>query len=63
MALEANHSEIATHVFWAANELDLRTLAIWAEGDKLAFHRFRADETYQIGCGWHLKRRLGPIES
>ncbi|MDD9910565.1 MAG: pyruvate carboxylase [Ahrensia sp.] len=61
--LVANRSEIAIRVFRAANELDLKTVAIWAEEDKLALHRFKADESYQIGSGPHLKRPLGPIES
>ncbi|MGI9357322.1 MAG: pyruvate carboxylase [Rhizobiaceae bacterium] len=61
--LVANRSEIAIRVFRAANELDLQTVAIWAEEDKLALHRFKADESYQIGTGPHLKKPLGPIES
>jgi pyruvate carboxylase len=61
--LVANRSEIAIRVFRAANELGLKTVAIWAEEDKLALHRFKADESYQIGRGPHLTRDLGPIES
>ncbi len=34
-----------------------------AEEDKLALHRFKADESYQVGRGPHLARDLGPIES
>ncbi len=37
--------------------------AIWAEEDKLSLHRFKADESYQVGRGPHLARDLGPIES
>ncbi|TPJ18883.1 pyruvate carboxylase [Mesorhizobium sp. B2-7-3] len=59
----ANRSEIAIRVFRAANELGIKTVAIWAEEDKLALHRFKADESYQIGRGAHLDRDLGPIES
>jgi len=55
--LVANRSEIAIRVFRAANELGLRTVAVFAEEDKLALHRFKADEAYQIGKG------LGPIEA
>ncbi|MCX5514319.1 pyruvate carboxylase [Kaistia algarum] len=55
--LVANRSEIAIRVFRAANELGLRTVAIFAEEDKLALHRFKADEAYQVGKG------LGPIEA
>ncbi len=38
-------------------------MAIWAEEDKLSLHRFKADESYQVGRGPHLARDLGPIES
>jgi pyruvate carboxylase len=61
--LVANRSEIAIRIFRAANELGLKTVAIWAEEDKLALHRFKADESYQVGRGPHLERDLGPIES
>ncbi|MCD1643561.1 pyruvate carboxylase [Aurantimonas coralicida] len=61
--LVANRSEIAIRVFRAANELDIRTVAIWAEEDKLALHRFKADESYQVGRGPHLSKDMGPIES
>lgn len=61
--LVANRSEIAIRVFRAANELDIRTVAVWAEEDKLSLHRFKADEAYQIGRGPHLERDMGPIES
>ncbi len=61
--LVANRSEIAIRVFRAANELGLKTVAIWAEEDKLALHRFKADEAYQIGSGPHLAKPMGPIES
>ncbi|WP_417414990.1 pyruvate carboxylase [Hoeflea sp.] len=61
--LVANRSEIAIRVFRAANELGMKTVAIWAEEDKLSLHRFKADESYQVGRGPHLERDLGPIES
>jgi len=61
--LVANRSEIAIRVFRAANELGLKTVAVWAEEDKLALHRFKADEAYQIGSGPHLSKAMGPIES
>ena len=61
--LVANRSEIAIRVFRAANELGIQTVAIWAEEDKLSLHRFKADESYQVGRGPHLARDLGPIES
>ena len=61
--LVANRSEIAIRVFRAANEMGIRTVAIWAEEDKYGLHRFKADESYQVGRGPHLPRDLGPIES
>ena len=32
-------------------ELGIRTVAIYAEEDKLSLHRFKADEAYQVGAG------------
>ena len=61
--LVANRSEIAIRVFRAANELGLKTVAIWAEEDKYSLHRFKADESYQVGRGPHLDKEMGPIES
>ena len=61
--LVANRSEIAIRVFRAANELGIKTVAIWAEEDKYSLHRFKADESYPIGRGPHLPKDLGPIES
>ena len=61
--LVANRSEIAIRIFRAANELDIRTVAIWAEEDKYSLHRFKADESYPIGRGPHLAKDMGPIES
>ena len=61
--LVANRSEIAIRIFRAANELGLKTVAIWAEEDKYSLHRYKADESYQIGRGPHLDKDLGPIES
>jgi pyruvate carboxylase len=53
--LIANRGEIAIRVMRAATELGKRTVAIYAEEDKLALHRFKADEAYKVGEG------LGPI--
>jgi len=55
--LVANRSEIAIRVFRAANEMGIKTVAVFAEEDKLALHRFKADESYLIGQG------LGPVEA
>ncbi len=53
--LIANRGEIAIRVMRAANEMGKRTVAVYAEEDKLSLHRFKSDEAYQIGAG------LGPI--
>lgn len=55
--LVANRSEITIRVFRAATELGIRTVAVYAEEDKLSLHRFKADEAYQIGRG------KGPLEA
>ena len=49
--MAANRGEIAIRVFRAATELGLRTVAIYAEEDRLGAHRFKADEAYRIGAG------------
>src|SRR5437762_9040279 len=47
--LVANRSEIAIRVMRAATELGLRTVAVYTYEDRLALHRFKADESYLIG--------------
>jgi pyruvate carboxylase len=47
--LVANRSEIAIRVFRTANELDIRTVAIYSHEDRFALHRFKADEAYRVG--------------
>ena len=49
--LIANRGEIAIRVMRAANELGKKTVAVYAEEDKLGLHRFKADEAYRIGEG------------
>ena len=49
--LVANRGEIAIRVMRAANELGKKTVAVYAEEDKLGLHRFKADEAYKIGEG------------
>jgi pyruvate carboxylase len=61
--LVANRSEIAIRVFRAASELGIRTVAIYAEEDKLSLHRFKADEAYLIGRGASGELHLGPLEA
>jgi pyruvate carboxylase len=55
--LVANRSEIAIRVFRAATELGIRTIAIYAEQDRLSLHRFKADEAFLVGRG------KGPLEA
>ena len=55
--LIANRGEIAIRVMRAANELGKRTVAVFAEEDKLSLHRSKADEAYLIGEG------LKPVEA
>ncbi|UWQ21113.1 pyruvate carboxylase [Jannaschia sp. W003] len=55
--LIANRGEIAIRVMRAANEMGKRTVAVYAEEDKLSLHRFKADEAYRIGEG------LGPVQA
>ncbi|RIK77638.1 MAG: pyruvate carboxylase [Planctomycetota bacterium] len=47
--LVANRSEIATRVFRSAHEMGIRTVAIYSHEDRFALHRFKADESYQVG--------------
>jgi pyruvate carboxylase len=49
--LIANRGEIAIRVMRAANEMGKKTVAVYAEEDKLSLHRFKADEAYKIGEG------------
>ena len=53
--LIANRGEIAIRIMRAANEMGKRTVAVYAEEDKLSLHRFKADEAYRIGAG------MGPV--
>ncbi|MBA3704599.1 MAG: ATP-grasp domain-containing protein, partial [Bacteroidetes bacterium] len=45
----ANRGEIAIRVLRAASELQIRTVAIYTFEDKYSLHRYKADESYQIG--------------
>ncbi len=49
--LVANRSEIALRILRAASEMEIKTVAIYAEQDKRSTHRFRADESYIVGKG------------
>ena len=45
----ANRGEIAIRVFRAATELGIPTVAVFTHEDRYALHRYKADESYQIG--------------
>ena len=47
--LVANRGEIAIRVMRAANELGLRTVAIYSQEDRFSLHRTKADEAYLVG--------------
>ena len=49
--LVANRDEIAIRVIRAAIEMGIKNVAIFSEEDRLALHRFKADEAYQVGIG------------
>jgi len=49
--LVANRGEIAIRVLRAANEMGKATVAVFADEDRLALHRSKADEAYRIGEG------------
>lgn len=49
--MAANRSEIAVRIFRAANELNIKTVAVYAQEDRFCIHRFKADESYLIGHG------------
>ncbi|MCW5976563.1 MAG: pyruvate carboxylase [Bryobacteraceae bacterium] len=55
--LAFNRGEIAIRILRAANELGLRTVAVYSKEDRLSLHRFKADEAYLIGDG------KGPVEA
>ncbi len=55
--LALNRGEISIRILRAANELGLRTVAVYSQEDRLALHRFKADEAYLIGAG------KGPVEA
>ncbi|WP_155285889.1 pyruvate carboxylase [Lacticaseibacillus zhaodongensis] len=55
--LVANRGEIAIRIFRACEELGLKTVGIYSKEDELSIHRFKAQESYQVGAG------KGPIEA
>ena len=55
--LIANRGEIAIRVMRAAEELGIRTVAIYSQEDRFSLHRTKADESYLVGEG------KGPIDA
>ncbi len=55
--LALNRGEIAIRILRAANELGIRTVAVYSQEDRLSLHRFKADEAYLIGEG------KGPVQA
>lgn len=55
--LIANRGEIAIRIMRGATELGIKTVAIYSHEDRLALHRFKADESYLVGEG------LGPVKA
>ena len=47
--LVANRGEIAIRILRAASELKINTVAVYTYEDRYSLHRYKADESYQIG--------------
>ena len=47
---DANRGEISIRIFRAATELKIRTVAVFTHEDRYSLHRYKADESYQIGA-------------
>ncbi|MCK0160562.1 pyruvate carboxylase [Allomuricauda sp. F6463D] len=47
--LVANRGEIAIRIFRACVEIGLKTVGIYTYEDRYSLHRYKADESYQIG--------------
>ncbi len=47
--LVANRGEIAIRILRAASELNIKTIAVYTYEDRYSLHRYKADESYQIG--------------
>ncbi|MGI8649846.1 MAG: pyruvate carboxylase [Rubrobacter sp.] len=61
--LVANRGEIAIRAFRAANELGIRTVAVYTPEDRGSMHRQKADEAYEIGEPGHPVRAYLDIET
>src|SRR5919202_6439330 len=55
--LALNRGEIAIRILRAADELGIRTVAVYSHEDRLSLHRFKADEAYLVGEG------KGPVQA
>ncbi|MCH7535394.1 MAG: ATP-grasp domain-containing protein, partial [Bacteroidetes bacterium] len=47
--LVANRGEIAIRIFRACVELNIRTIGVYTYEDRYSMHRYKCDESYQIG--------------
>lgn len=47
--LVANRGEIAIRIFRACTEIGLKTVGVYTFEDRYSLHRYKADESYQIG--------------
>lgn len=47
--LVANRGEIAIRIFRACTEINVQTIGIFTFEDRYSLHRYKADESYQIG--------------
>jgi pyruvate carboxylase len=47
--LVANRGEIAIRIFRACTEISVKTVGIFTYEDRYSLHRYKADESYQIG--------------
>ncbi len=55
--LVANRGEIAIRVMRAATELGAHSIGVYSQEDRFALHRYKADESYQIG------KDKGPVDA
>ena len=49
--MAANRGEIATRIMRAGNELGCKTAGIFSHEDRLQQHRYKCDESFQVGLG------------
>ncbi|NQY67257.1 MAG: hypothetical protein HRT72_05990, partial [Flavobacteriales bacterium] len=47
--LVANRGEIAIRIFRACVEIGVRTVGVYTHEDRYSMHRYKCDESYQIG--------------